>query len=202
VNDDAYHSKFISVAYNHHSNGIEGPTYNTNGTLNVDSGKFTTNFYTFLYHAGTRIDKGNLIINSYISGGAELHAGLIGQGHAAGLDGNYGWVRAKGTWLYSLAKKYDDPIDPNKKEFHDWMRVQLDLQYIMDKYNSYSFGEVKKRLNVGLKYYYQLPFMQNVAFMLGGGYRGQDEYNIYFQDSYAYATVGIAAGLSFGTRKK
>jgi hypothetical protein len=201
ANSDPYHSRFFSVAYNHHSNGIEGPTYYSNGVLNVDSGKFTTNFYTFLFHAGTRVDKDDLIINSYLSGGAELHAGLIGQGHAAGLDGKYGWVRAKGSWLYSLAKRYNDPLDPNKKEFHDWMRMQLDLQYIVDQYNGYSFGDAKKRLNAGLKYYYQLSFMQNTAVMLGGGYRGQDEYNIYFQDSYAYFTFGISAGLSFGARK-
>ncbi|MES2376473.1 MAG: hypothetical protein V4553_07835 [Bacteroidota bacterium] len=201
VNSDAYHSRFFSVAYNHHSNGIEGPTFYNTGVLNVDSGKFTTNFYTLLFHAGTRIDKDDLIINSYISGGAELHAGLIGEGSAAGLDGKYGWVRAKGSWLYSLAKRYDNDIDPNKKEFHDWMRMQLDLQYIVDKYDGYSFGEVKKRLNTRLKYYYQLAFMQNTAVMLGGGYRGQDEYNIYFQDSYAYFTFGLSAGLSFGARK-
>jgi hypothetical protein len=201
LNSDTYHSRFFSLAYNHHSNGIEGPTFYSNGVLNVDSGKFTTNFYTFLFHAGTRIDKENLIINSYLAGGAELHAGLIGEGSAAGLDGKYGWVRAKGSWLYSLAKKYDDPVYQNKKEFHDWMRMQLDLQYIVDNYNGYSFGDAKKRLNAGLKYYYQLPFMQNTAVMVGGGYRGQDEYNIYFQDSYAYFTFGLSAGLSFGTRR-
>jgi hypothetical protein len=201
ANSDQYHPKFFSVGYNHHSNGIEGPTANANGTINVDSGKFTTNFYTFIYHTGTRTDKENLIINNYQSAGLELHAGLIGLGYAHALAGRYGWVRAKGNWTYSLAKKYDDPIDPNKKEFHDWMRVQLDLQYIMDKYNGYSLGEVKKRMNVSLKYYYQLPFMQNVAFMAGGGYRGQDEYNIYFQDSYAYFIFGLSAGLSFGTRR-
>jgi len=202
ANNEPYHPKFFSVGYNHHSNGIEGPTANPNGTINVDSGKFTTNFYTFLYHTGTRIDKENLIINSYITAGTELHTALVGLGYAHALQGRYGWVRAKGSWLYSLAKGNKDPLDPDKKVFNDWMRVQLDLQYIMDNYNNYSFGNVKKRLNVGLKYYYQLPFMQNVAFTVGGGYRGQDEYNIYFQDSYAYMNVGIAAGLSFGTRKK
>jgi hypothetical protein len=202
VNNDIYNPKFISIAYNHHSNGIEGPTANPNGTINVESGKFTTNFYTFLYHSGTRTDKENLIINNYLTGGLELHAALIGLGYAHALQGKYGWVRAKGSWQYSLAKKYDDAIDPQKKEFKDWMRVQLDLQYILDKYDNYNFTDAKKRLNVGLKYYYQLPFMQNTAFMVGGGYRGQDEYNIYFQDSYAYFTVGISAGLSFGGHKK
>jgi hypothetical protein len=202
VNSDKYNSKFFSVSYNHHSNGVEGPTANANGTINVDSGKFTTNFYTFLYHSGRRIDRENAMINNYLSGGLELHAALIGTGYAHALEGRYGWVRAKGGWIYSLAKKYDDDIDPNKKNYHDWMRLQVDVQYIMDKYNGYAFGDAKKRLNAVAKYYYQLPFMQNTAIMLGGGYRGQDEYNIYFQDSYAYATVGIAAGLSFGARKK
>jgi len=202
ANDDIYHPKFFSVAYNHHSNGIEGPTANPNGTINVDSGKFTTNFYTFLYHSGTRTDKEDVIINNYRSAGLELHAALIGLGYAHALAGKYGWVRAKGSWLYTIAKKHEDAIDPNKKVFDDWMHVQVDFQYIMDKYNTYTFTDYKKRLNISLKYYYQLPFMQNVSIMAGGGYRGQDEYNIYFQDSYAYATVGLAAGLSFDYHKK
>jgi hypothetical protein len=202
VNNDAYHARFISVAYNHHSNGIEGPTANPDGSINVDSGKFTTNFYTFLYHMGNRTDQENLIINNYLAVGTELHAALIGLGYAHALQGKYGWVRAKGSWMYSLAKAYDDPISPNKKTFNDWMRVQVDLQYIMDKYNDYNFGDVKKRLNAGLKYYYQLPFMQNTAVMVGGGYRGQDDYNIYFQDNYAYFTFGLSAGLSFGAKNR
>jgi len=202
ANNDIYHPKFFSVAYNHHSNGIEGPTANPNGTINVDSGKFTTNFYTFLYHTGKRTDENNLIINRYDAVGLELHAALVGLGYAHALEGKYGWVRVKGNWLYSLAKKYADPIDPDKKTFDDWMHFQLDFEYIMDKVYNYDITDAKKRLNITLKYYYQLPFMQNVSFMIGGGYRGQDEYNIYFQDSYPYMTAGLAAGLSFDYHKK
>ena len=202
ANNDLYNPKFFSAAYNHHSNGVEGPTLNPNGTINVDSGKFTTNFYTFLYHTGNRTDKEDVIINDYRSYGLELHAALIGLGYAHALEGKYGWVRVRGNWLYALAKKYADPIDPNKKDFDNWMHFQLDFEYIVDKDYNYDISDYKKRLNISLKYYYQLPFMQNVSFMVGGGYRGQDEYNIYFQDSYAYATVGIAGGLSFDYHKK
>jgi hypothetical protein len=60
---------------------------------------------------------------------------------------------------------------------------------------------VKKRLNVSLKYYYSFPFMQGTAFMVGAGYRGQDDYNQSFQDSYGYGMIGIAANLSFGFHK-
>jgi hypothetical protein len=62
---------------------------------------------------------------------------------------------------------------------------------------AYNAFNLKKRLNVSLKYYYQFPFMQNVSFIVGGGYRGQDDYNIYFEDSYAYVQFGIASGLNF-----
>ena len=82
------------------------------------------------------------------------------------------------------------------------MHFQLDFEYIMDKDYNYDISDYRRRLNISLKYYYQLPFMQNVSLMAGGGYRGQDEYNIYFQDSYAYATIGLAAGLSFDYHKK
>jgi hypothetical protein len=96
VNNDIYNPKFFSVAYNHHSNGIEGPTANPNGTINVDSGKFTTNFYTFLYHTGHRTDGENLITNSYVAVGTELHAALIGLGYAHVLEGKYaGYVYAE-----------------------------------------------------------------------------------------------------------
>jgi len=202
VNNDIYKPKFFSVAYNHHSNGVRGPTLNTNGTFNTDSGKFTTNFYTLLYHFGMRTDGGNIITNQYASAGLELHAALLGLGYAEALKDKYGFVRVRGNYIYNLSKRYSDPVEPSTKVFDNWMRLQLDFEYIMDKYNNYNISDFKKRMNVGAKYYYQLPFMTNTAIMLGGGYRGQDEYNIFFQDSYAYVTFGIAAGLSFDFHKK
>lgn len=202
VNNDTYKSKFFSVAYNHHSNGIRGPTLNPNGTFNTDSGKFTTNFYTLMYHAGKRSDGDNVITSRYASAGLELHAALVGLGYAHALKDKYGFVRVKGNYIYDLAKRDNDPIDPKANVFDNWMRLQLNFEYIMDKYNNYNLSDYKKRMNVGIKYYYQFPFMQNVALMAGGGYRGQDEYNIFFQDSYAYVTVGLAAGLSFDFHKR
>ena len=202
VNRNAYKPSFFSLAYSHHSNGVKGPTLNPNGTFNRDTGKFTTNFYTLTYTRGKQVDRQNTISNRYESIGLELHAALVGLGYAKALKGQYGFARLNGGWMYNLSRSRPDDMDAHKRTFNNWMRLQLEFQYIMDKYSTYEFLDAKKRLNVSASYYYQFPFMQNVALMVGGGYRGQDDYNIFFQDSYAYFSVGVAAGVSFGFHHK
>lgn len=197
LNSDAYKPQFLQLSYTHHSNGIRGSTLLPDGSFNRDSGKFSTDFYSLNYTIGKRVDKTNTIDNQYSTIGIELHRGLFGKDAALGLPGHYGFVRVNGGYIYNIAKKYQDDIDPNKASFKNWQRIQFDFTYIADKYNGYNAFNLKKRLNVSLKYYYQFPFMQNVSFIVGGGYRGQDDYNIYFEDSYAYVQFGIASGLNF-----
>ena len=99
--------------------------------------------------------------------------------------------------MLNLAKAYEDPIKKDNKLFANWQRLQFDFTYIADKYENYKAFNLKKRLNVSIKYYYHLPFLQDVAILAGGGYRGQDDYNISFQSSYGYGMIGLASGLSF-----
>ncbi|MBD1363694.1 hypothetical protein IDJ77_07720 [Mucilaginibacter sp. ZT4R22] len=197
LNNNVYNPKFLSGGYTHHSNGVRGPTQLPDGSFNVDSGKFSTNFYTLNYTVGKRTDKPNMVINQYKTIGLEVHSGLFGLGAAEGLPGHYGWIRVNGTYMINLAKAYEDPIRNGHKLFANWQRLQFDFTYIADKYNNYNAQNLKKRLNVSLKYYYHLPFLQDVSVMAGGGYRGQDDYNISFQSSYGYGMIGLASGLSF-----
>jgi hypothetical protein len=202
LNSDPDNASVLSLAYSHHSNGVRGPTLNPNGTFNTDSSKFTTNFYTLAYTNGHRAYRDNLITDRYATLGLELHAALIGQGYAHALKDQYGFVRLNGSYLFNLQRKQPDLVDPSKTTYNNWMRLQLEAMYIMDTYANYAITDVQKRLNISAMYYYQLPFMQNVAVMLGGGYRGQDDYNIFFQNSYAYLSVGVAAGVSFGYKSR
>jgi len=198
VNRDAYHPQFLSLSYTHHSNGIRGPSLHPDGSINRDSGKFSTNFYQLNYVRGKRTDGENTITNQFANIGLEVHAGLFNDiGTSKGLHDHYGFVRVNGGYIYNIAKKYADPINPKETTTNNWQRITLDFTYIADKDNNYSAANLKKRLNINLKYYYQFPFMQNVSFLVGGGYRGQDEYNIFFQDNYAYVQFGIASGLAF-----
>jgi len=202
LNRDGYRPSFLALSYSHHSNGVRGPTLNPNGTFNTDSGKFTTNFYTLAYTHGKRVDRQNTISNRYETLGLELHSALFGTGYSEALKDQYGFVRVNGSLMYNLAKARTDAINPENRTFNNWMRLQIEFSYIMDKYSTYNIGQVNKRLNISALYFYQFPFMQNVALMAGGGYRGQDDYNIFLQNSYAYFTVGVAAGVSFGFHHK
>jgi hypothetical protein len=198
LNRDTYHPQYISGSYTHHSNGIRGPSLKPDGTNNVDSGKFSTDFLQLNYTLGKRTDRPNTILSQFGTLGIELHKALLGNGHASeGLHGNYGFVRVNGTYIHNLAKRYQDDIDPNKSDFRNWQRIQFDFTYIADKYSDFNSFNLGKRLNASLKYYYQFPFMHNAAFIVGAGYRGQDDYNIYYRDSYFYAQFGIASGLNF-----
>ena len=201
LNEDTYKPEFLSFGYSHHSNGVRGPSLNPDGSFNRDSGKFTTNFYTLTYYTGKRIDKKDLIINRYDNIALEVHAGLFGLGMSEGLKDHYGFIRVNGSRMYNFAKAYDDPLEKGKKVYKNWQRIRFDFTYIADKYDNYSAVDFKKRLNVSLKYYYQFPFMPSTALMVGGGYRGQDDYNQFFEDSYGYVTIGLATDLSFNFGK-
>jgi hypothetical protein len=144
LNSDAYKPQFLQLSYTHHSNGIRGSTLLPDGSFNRDSGKFSTDFYSLNYTIGKRIDKSNTIDNHYSTLGIELHRGLFGHDAALGLPGNYGFVRVNGGYIYNIAKKYQDDIDPKKSSFKNWQRIQFDFTYIADKYMGYKAFNLKK----------------------------------------------------------
>jgi len=197
IGDNVMRPDFFSLAYSHHSNGQDGPTLDAAGNFNRGEGKFTTNFYTLDYTAGKRKVSSQLSQSRYSSIGTELHTGLFNRGYSKELDGNYGFVRINGSWTYDILKgKSGD------NKFNNHQRLQARFTYIADKYKDYGSLNLVKRLNASVQYNYQFGFMDNVALALGAGYRGQDDYNIYFEDSYSFVSVGIVYGVAFDLHKK
>ena len=198
LNNDPLHPKFLSIGYSHHSNGQEGPTLDANGDFNRVDGKFTTNFYTLNYYFGKREVSDQLFRSQSAFIGVELHAGLFKTGYSEQLTNKYGFIRTNGAWFYDIMKDKKGTAD----HYSNRQRLRFDFTYILDKVYDYNITDLSKRLNASLKYYYQFGFMENVALTATAGYRGQDPYNIFFQDSYPYVAVGLAAGLSFDMHKK
>lgn len=198
LNNDDAHPKFISISYSHHSNGQEGQTLNNDGSFNTVDGKFTTNFYTLNYYFGKRqLSNTEVKVQSAFIG-VELHSGLFDQGFSKQLTDKYGFIRTNGSWLYDVMNDKSGMSD----HYSNRQRLRFDFTYILDKIYDYQITKVNKRLNTSLKYYYQFGFMENTALTATVGYRGQDPYNIFFQDSYAYFAIGVSAGLSFDLHKK
>ncbi|MGY3214720.1 hypothetical protein [Mucilaginibacter sp. HD30] len=197
LNNDAANPRFISLSYSHHSNGQEGSTLDANGDFNRTDGKFTTNFYRLDYYWGKKAASVTQSSSQFASIGIELHAGLFKTGYSKELTGKYGFVRTNGSWTYDIMKDKSGKAD----SYASHQRVRFDFTYILDKVYNYNIANINKRLNASFKYYYQFGFMENSALTATIGYRGQDPYNIYFEDSYPYFAVGVAAGISFKKSK-
>jgi hypothetical protein len=197
MNGDIDRPQFLSLAYSHHSNGQDGPTLQDDGRFNRGEGKFTTNYYTLDYTRGKRETNSIRSKTQYTSLGLEIHTGLFNLGYSKELENQYGFVRMNVTWLYDL---FGGKPKTDKYSMHH--RIHARASYIIDKYEDYSLLDLRKRANIGLQYSYQPGFTGNVALTLGAGYRGQDDYNIYFEDSYFYASFGILYGVAFDLRKK
>ncbi len=198
LNNDDTRPRFLSLGYSHHSNGQEGQTLDSDGDFNRTDGKFTTNFYTLNYYFGTRHATDTIARSRYSFIGLEVHSGLFKLGYSKQLTGKYGFIRTNGSWMYDIMKDSRNQAD----HYLEHQRLRFDFTYILDKVYDYSIDNWHKRLNFSVKYYYQFGFMENVAFMIGAGYRGQDPYNIFFQDSYSFIDIGVASGVSFDLRKK
>ncbi|MEJ7694764.1 hypothetical protein [Daejeonella sp.] len=197
INNDTLYPQFLSLAYSHHSNGQDGPTLDPSGRFNRGGGKFTTNYYTLDYTIGKRNVSSVRSMSQYGSLGIELHTGLFNRGYSRELKDQYGFVRVNGSWVYDILtdKRGND-------KYSDHQRIHAKFTYITDRYEDYSLGNLRKRLNISAQYNYQPGFTDNVALALGVGYRGQDDYNIYFEDSYSYVSVGVVYGVAFDLRKK
>lgn len=202
-NRDVNRPEFFTIAYNHHSNGQSGPALNPDGTFNRRNGNFTTNYYTFKYNLGKVFNSENQFRDEYYSFGVEAHSALLNRGYELKLKHKYGFLRLNGSWTYNILKLQPEPADQDPEDVKSsFQRLQLDLSYIVDTYNGYSIIDAGKRLNITAKYHLRLPFMENVALMVATGYKGQDDYNIFFQDSYPFVRMGIVAGAGFSRRSR
>lgn len=197
INTNAERPQFLSLAYSHHSNGQDSPTLDSMGRFNRGAGKFTTNYYSFDYTAGKKNVSSAQSLSQYGSMGIELHTGLFDKGYSRELKENYGFVRINGSWLYDLftGKREND-------KYGNHHRIQAKFMYIADHYENYSLLDLHKRLNVSLEYSYQPGFTENVSLAVATGYRGQDDYNIYFENSYPYVSIGVLYGVALDLRKR
>jgi hypothetical protein len=196
LNNDYNHPAFLSLNYSHHSNGQEGPTLDSAGHFNHD-GKFTTNFYSLNFFFGNRHMREKTGSSRYVMIGLEVHTGLFNIGYSRQLTNKYGFIRTNGMWMYDSMKDRSGSHD----HYLIHQRIRFDMMYIWDKTYNYAVTDWRKRMNISAKYYYQFGFMENVALILEVGYRGQDSYNNYFENSFPFFGLGVASGVSLDTHK-
>lgn len=191
--------KYAQISFTHHSNGQDESALLSDGTINTKTGNFNTNDLTLAYNFGNFTNSLNGRANSiHHKVGLEWHKWF---NYEPVLIGDYGFTRLnydfsfriyqnysnkKGGWKKSIADDHTQTLEKEK-----W-RFNAQLSYAVNQYTNQDLFAPKRRLNVEASANYSLPFMQNVFIMASVGYYGEDPYNIYFKDRYAFMRFGLS----------
>jgi len=187
--------KYAELAFTHHSNGQDQDALNADGTVNTLTGNFNANYLTASYRFGhftsTSPDENYFSYNHRI--GLQWYKFFR---YEPALDLGFGFTRL----LYNFSWRRYDQIERNikkkpkiKAEKETW-RLNAEVSYAVNKIPGKNLPDVGKRLNAEINFNYSFPFMNNVFIMAAAGYYGEDNYNIYFQDHYAYVRFGLSSG--------
>ena len=182
INSDLNRYKYVSLKFNHHSNGQDGEALNSDGTINVKTGNFSTNSLKTSYHFGkTRALSNGQSYQLNHDAGLEWNRWF---NYEKALEDDYGFTRLN----YGLSiRRYLD--------LKEHWRLNIALNYAINKMQTYKLIEIKKRFNAETSFHYSFPFMHKAFLMAAAGYYGEDPYNIYYQNKYAYLRFGVSSSL-------
>ncbi|SOD14366.1 hypothetical protein [Pedobacter xixiisoli] len=199
--------RYAQLSYTHHSNGQDGDAVFADGTINTSTGNFNTNYLTTAYRFGYITDAKPSTGRYYSYNhkvGLEWHKWFD---YEPALNGDYGFTRLnydfsfriyqiykgdKGGWRKGSSNKENAS---NTLEKETW-RFNGQFSYAINEYDNHGFIAPKRRLNIEVTANYSLSFMQNVFMMASFGYYGEDPYNIYFKDRYAFMRFGLSSTFS------
>jgi len=178
--------RYAELSFTHHSNGQDGKAVLADGAINTIDGNFNTNYLTLSYRFGhftTPISKMDYF-GLHHKIGIQWHKWFA---YEPALAGDYGFTRLNYDFSFRVYQNLAKGIEKEQWRFNST------ISYAINSLTDYHFFSPKKRLNAEFSTNYSLPFMQNVFLMATFGYYGEDPYNIYFKDKYAYARFGISS---------
>ena len=184
---------YIQFDFTHHSNGQDGEATNTDGSINTYNGNFSTNFLKIGFHNGFTPSqpkgKNYIAYHQYL----ELKWNKW-FAYEKALENNYGFTRL--NYGFSARKYGFFKTAKNINKEKEYLRLNADFSYAINQINNSPITQIKKRLNTEITANYSLNFMRNTFLMATAGYYGEDPYNIYFSDQYAFLRFGISTGFA------
>lgn len=153
----------------HHSNGQDGDFYNENGSINLISGNFATNFMEFGLITSSYSKRLNAF--KFFKSAIEMHPR---RWMSEELQGIYSGLRWHNTFIsYKLPMK-GDSSKSRKANFS----IKAETTLMLDNYNDLNTFDLN-RINASLTFYYHPKFLEDIGLFVQF-YHGMDYYNIYF----------------------
>ncbi len=158
----------------HHSNGQDGDFYNEDGTINLFSGNFATNYFEVGIIKAIQNKKLNAI--QFFKSSFEVHPK---EWMLEDLHGMYSGFRWHNSFTAFKLTKNKNPD----------FSLKVSTMYMLDSINNWNFIDMK-RLNASFTFYYHPKFLDQIGFFIQF-YHGRDYYNIYFDEELDVIRFGI-----------
>ena len=162
----------------HHSNGQDGRFYNEDGTINLQSGNFATNYFElgFLKTSYSNRLKAIKTIKSSI----EVHpkSWMLQK-----LKGQYSGLRWHNTFT-----SFKFPLKDSQNDRANFS-LKAEATIMLDNFNDKDAFDLD-RFNASLTFYYHPKFLEDIGLFVQF-YQGMDYYNIYFDHQLSIVRFGI-----------
>jgi len=162
----------------HHSNGQDDNFYNEDGTINLLSGNFATNFFEFGLLKTAYSNRLRAIKS--VKSSIEIHpkSWMLVE-----LKGQYSGLR----W-HNAFTSFKFPININEHERANFS-LKAETTLMLDNFNDLTVFDLD-RFNASLTFYYHPKFLEDIGLFVQF-YHGMDFYNIYFDHQLSIVRFGI-----------
>ncbi|MBK5214367.1 MAG: hypothetical protein JJE55_11980 [Flavobacteriaceae bacterium] len=165
----------------HHSNGQDGNFYNSDGSINLQSGNFATNFLEIGFIDTSYGSQVNAV--KFFKSSLEIHpkSWMLNE-----LQGQYSGLR----WHNSFFA-YKLPLDrgffSRKRKAN--FSLKFETTWMFDEINDWKTFDTK-RFSGAFTFYYHPKFLEDIGFFVKF-YHGLDYYNIYFKQQLDIIRFGL-----------
>lgn len=163
----------------HHSNGQDGDFYNSDGTINLKTGNFSTNFLE-LGIIKTNYSKSLKAIKTWESS-FEIHPKywMLDE-----LQDSYSGLRWHNTF-----SSFKFPLNNSNSVDRANFSLKVETTFMLDNYNNLNLFDFD-RITAALTFYYHPKFLEDVGLFVQF-YHGMDYYNIYYEHQISVIRFGI-----------
>ncbi len=153
----------------HHSNGQDGDFFLEDGSLNLKSGSFATNFLEYGFIKTNINNRFNAL--QFFKTSFEIHPKGFIQEELEGIYSQYRWHNSFSIFKLASDKNQQHSQKPS-------ISIKAETTWMFGDYNHLKAFS-SERLNLRLTFYYHPKFLEDIGlFVLY--FHGTDYYNIYF----------------------
>ena len=174
------HASSMYGRLTHHSNGQDGPFFQEDGSLNLKSGDFATNFFELGFIS--TLFNSRLNAYKFFKTSFEIHPKEMIQKELHGIYSRYRWHNTFSVFKLPAVESQSVKKKPT-------FSIKGETTWMFGNYNSLK-NISSDRLNLRFTFYYHPSFFEDIG-LFAQFYHGSDYYNMQFDQILNVLRFGI-----------